>query len=71
MPWPPTAVTEELRNDVALHCGSRSAENSSPSQTPERDMVAAAIVEHIRRRNWRVQRGPPWGGLAELGGAVG
>ena len=66
MPW--LTVTEELRNDVrALHCGSRSAENSSPSQTHERDMVAAAIVEHIRLCNWRVERGPPWGGFAELG----
>jgi hypothetical protein len=23
-------------------------------------MVAAAIVEHIRLCNWRVERGPPW-----------
>ena len=30
-------------------------------------MVAAAIVEHIRLCNWRVERGPPWGGFAELG----
>jgi hypothetical protein len=26
-------------------------------------MVAAAMVDHIRLRNWRVERGPPWGGL--------
>ena len=30
-------------------------------------MVAAAIVEHIRLCNWRMERGPPWGGSAELG----
>jgi hypothetical protein len=30
-------------------------------------MVAAAIVEHIRLCNWRVERGPPHGGLPELG----
>jgi hypothetical protein len=32
----------------------------------ERDMVAAAIVEHIRLCSWNVERGPPWEGFAEL-----
>jgi hypothetical protein len=29
-----------------------------PLADTERDMVAAAIVEHIRLCNWRVERGP-------------
>ena len=70
MPWPPT-VTEELRNDVRFALGSRSAENSSPSQTPERDMVAAAIVEHIRLCNWRVEWGRRAADLRGVGAAVG
>ena len=28
----------------------------------ERDMVAEAIVEHIKLCNWKVERGAPWGG---------
>jgi hypothetical protein len=38
-----------------------------PLTDVERDMVAAAIVEHIRLCNWNGERGPPWGGFAELG----
>src|SRR6516225_838403 len=30
-------------------------------------MVAAAIVDHLRLCNWRIARGPPWGGFACLG----
>ena len=30
-------------------------------------MVAAAIVDHLRLCNWRMARGPPWGGFAYLG----
>ena len=30
-------------------------------------MVAAAIVDHLRLCNWRIARGPPWGGFAYLG----
>jgi hypothetical protein len=33
----------------------------------ERDMVADAIVEHIKLCNWTVERGPPWEGFAYLG----
>ena len=42
----------------ALRSRSRSAENSNPLTDTERDIVAAAIVEHIRLCNWRVERGP-------------
>jgi hypothetical protein len=38
-----------------------------PLTDTQRDMVAAASVEHIRLCNWRVERGPPWSGFAELG----
>jgi len=27
-------------------------------------MIAAAIVDHLRLCNWRIARGPPWGGFA-------
>jgi hypothetical protein len=66
MPWPPT-VTEELRNDVRFALRFKVGRKQQPLTDTERDMVAAAIVEHIRLCNWRVERGPPWGGFAELG----
>jgi len=40
---------------------------SSARRRIERDMVAAAIVDHLRLCNWRMARGPPWGGFAYLG----
>jgi hypothetical protein len=66
MPWEPT-VAEELRNDVRFALGWKVGKKLRPLTDTERDMVAAAIVEHIRLCNWRVERGPPWGGFAELG----
>jgi len=65
MPWP--TVTEELRNDVRFALRFKVGRKQQPLTDTERDMLAAAIVEHIRLCNWRVERGPPWGGLAELG----
>jgi hypothetical protein len=38
-----------------------------PLTDTERDMVAEAIVEHIKLCNWKVERGPPWEGFAYLG----
>jgi hypothetical protein len=65
MPWAPT-VTEELRNDVRFALRFKVGRKQQLTDT-ERDLVATAIVEHIRLCNWRVERGPPWGGFAELG----
>jgi hypothetical protein len=31
-------------------------------------LVAAAIVDHIKLCNWKVERGPPWSGFAYLPG---
>jgi hypothetical protein len=39
-----------------------------PLTDTERDMVADAIVDHIKLCNWKVERGPPWGGFAYLAG---
>jgi hypothetical protein len=64
--WPPN-VAEELRNDVRFALGWKIGKKLRPLTDTERDMVAAAIVEHIRLCNWRVERGPSWGGFAELG----
>jgi hypothetical protein len=38
-----------------------------PLTDTERDMVADAIVEHLQLANWKIERGPPWGGFAHLG----
>ena len=66
MLWPPT-VTEELRNDVSFALRFKVGRKQQPLTDTERDMVAAAIVEHIGLYNWKVERGAPWGGFAELG----
>jgi hypothetical protein len=70
MPWAPT-VAEELRNDVRFALGWKVGKKLRPLTDTERDIVAAAIVEHIRLCNWNVERGAPWGGFAELGGPGG
>jgi hypothetical protein len=67
MLWPP-AVTEELRNDVRFALLFKVGRKQQPLTDIERDMVAAAIVEHIRLCNWKVERGPAWGGLRSWGG---
>src|SRR5258708_5815196 len=59
--------TEELRNDVRFALRFKVGRKQQPLTDVERNMVAAAIVEHIRLCNWKVERGPAWGGFAELG----
>ena len=66
MLWAPT-VTDELRNHVRFALRFKVGRKQQPLTDMERDTVAAAIVEHIRLCNWKVERGPPWGGFAELG----
>jgi hypothetical protein len=47
MPWAPT-VAEELRSDVRFALGWKVGKTLRPLTDTERDMVTAAIVEHIR-----------------------
>ena len=47
MLWPST-VTEELRNDVRFALRFKVGRKQQPLTDTQRDMVAAAIVEHIR-----------------------
>jgi hypothetical protein len=42
-------------------------QETTPVTDIERDMVATAIVDHIKLCNWKVERGPPWSGFAYLG----
>ncbi len=65
--WGPT-VADELRNDVKFALGFKVEKKLRPLMDAERDMVAAAIVDHIKLCNWKVERGPPWGGFAYLAG---
>ena len=62
--WGPT-VADELRRDVPA-LGFKIGKRLRPLTDIERDLVAAAIVEHIRLCNWKVERGPPWGGFGEF-----
>jgi hypothetical protein len=48
---------------LSLRTRSRSARAGRPLTDTERDMVAEAIVEHIKLCNWKVERGPPWEGF--------
>jgi hypothetical protein len=47
-----------LRNDVRFALTFKVGRKQQPLTDTERDIVAAAIVEHIRLCNWRVERGP-------------
>jgi hypothetical protein len=50
MLWGPT-ITDELRNEVRFALRFKVGRNQQPLTDTERDMVAAAIVEHIRLCN--------------------
>ena len=65
--WGP-AVAEELRRDVRFALTFKVGKSRRPLTDTERDMVADAIVQHIRLCNWKVERGAPWGGFAYLAG---
>jgi hypothetical protein len=67
--WGPT-VAEELRRDVRFALGWKVGKKLRPLTNTERDMVADAIVEHIRLCNWKVERERPWGGFGYLGQAA-
>jgi hypothetical protein len=64
--WGPT-VAEELRRDVRFALGFKVGKKLRPLTDVERDIVADAIVEHIRLCNWKVERGPAWEGFSYLG----
>jgi hypothetical protein len=44
-----------LRNDVRFALRFKVGKRQQPVTDVERDMVAAAIVEHIRLCNWKVE----------------
>jgi hypothetical protein len=66
MLWPPTSL-RKLRNDVRFALRFKVGRKQQPLTDTERDMVAAAIVEHIRLCNWRVERGPGVGRVCRVG----
>jgi hypothetical protein len=67
--WGPT-VAEELRRDVRFALTFKVGKSRRPLTNTERDMVADAIVDHIKLCNWKIERGPPWGGFAYLAGGA-
>jgi hypothetical protein len=70
MPWPPT-VTEELRNDVRFALRFKVGRKQQPLTDTERDMVAAAIVEHIRAVQLARRARAAVGRTCGVGAAVG
>jgi hypothetical protein len=69
MAWGPT-VAEELRNDVRYALGLKVGKQQRPLTDTERDMVAAAIVEHIRSAIGRWSAGRRGVGLRSWGGGL-
>jgi hypothetical protein len=65
--WGPS-VADELRNDVKFALGFKVGKKRRPLMDAQRDMVAAAIVDHIKLCNWKVERGRPRGGFAYIAG---
>lgn len=49
--------TDPSPKNCAVTCASR-CKSRRPLPDTERDMVADAIVEHIRLCNWKFERGP-------------
>jgi|GraSoiStandDraft_39_1057311.scaffolds.fasta_scaffold33142_2 hypothetical protein len=54
--WGP-AVAEELRRDVRFALTFKVGKSRRPLTDTERDMVADAIVDHIKLCNWKVEGG--------------
>jgi len=54
--WGP-AVAEELRRDVRFALTFKVGKSLRPLTDTERDMVADAIVDHIKLCNWKVEGG--------------
>jgi hypothetical protein len=63
--WGPT-VAEELAATCRFALTFKVGKSRRPLTDIERDMVADAIVEHIRLCNWKIERGPPWEGFSYL-----
>jgi hypothetical protein len=65
--WGPT-VAQELRRDVRFALTFKVGKSRRPLTDAERNIVADAIVDHIKLCNWKVERGAPWSGFAYLAG---
>ena len=53
-------VADELRRDVRFALRFKIGRKQRLLTDSERDLVAAAIVEHIRPCNWKVERWAAW-----------
>ena len=67
MPKWPSDIAKAVHSDVRYALTFKVGRSRRPLTDTERDMVADAIVEHLQLANWRIERGPPWGGFAHLG----
>lgn len=56
--WSPEIV-KAVQSDVRFALTFKVGRSRRPLTEIERDMVAAAIVEHLQLANWKIERGPP------------
>jgi hypothetical protein len=59
MPRWPDAIAREVAIDVRFALTFKVGRSRRPLTDAERDIVAAAVVEHLQLTNWIIERGPP------------
>lgn len=59
MPRWPLDIARQVAADVRFALTFKVGRSRRPLTDAERDLVAAAVVEHLQLANWEIQRGPP------------
>jgi hypothetical protein len=59
MPRWPAALARQVADDVRFALTFRVGRSRRPLTDAERDLVAAAVVEHLQLTNWEIRKGSP------------
>jgi hypothetical protein len=61
VPWPrwPADIARQVAADVRYALTFKVGRSRRPLTDAERDLVAAAVVEHLQLTNWEIRKGPP------------
>jgi hypothetical protein len=59
MPRWPSEIARQVAADVRYTLTFKVGRSRRPLTDAERDLVAAAVVEHLQLANWVIEKGPP------------
>ncbi len=59
MPRWPAEIARQVAADVRFALTFKVGRSRRPLTDTERDLVAAAVVEHLQLANWLIERGEP------------